>query len=103
MIPLNRQLRSLSILTIVGLFAVACQRVPLLAPTGSTITLTTATSALSANGTTEIIAQVLEAAGTPPHTGTHIIFTTTLGRVEPSDATTDINGRAVVTYIAGSN
>jgi hypothetical protein len=46
---------------------------------------------------------VLEAAGTPPHSGTHIIFTTTLGRIEPSDATTDINGRAIVTYHAGSN
>jgi PKD domain-containing protein/Big-like domain-containing protein len=104
MLPLNRPRPSLlSVLSIVALFAAACEKVPLLAPTGSTITLTAATSALSANGTTQIIAQVLEAAGTPPHSGTHITFTTTLGRVEPSDATTDINGKAVVTYIAGTN
>lgn len=85
------------------LFAVACEKVPLLAPTGSTITLTAATNALSANGTAQIIAQVIEAAGTPPHSGTHITFTTTLGSIEPADATTDINGRALVTYKAGTN
>ena len=40
----------------------ACQKVPLLAPTGSTITLTVASTALPVNGTTDIIAQVLESA-----------------------------------------
>jgi adhesin/invasin len=104
MLTLNcPRLSLLSILSIVALFAMACQKVPLLAPTGSSITLTAADSALSANGTTRIIAQVLEAAGTPPHSGTRISFSTTLGRVEPSDATTDVNGQAVVTYIAGTN
>lgn len=55
----------------VGLAVPACEKVPLLAPSGSTITLTAATNALSANGTVTLIAQVLEAAGTPPHSGTH--------------------------------
>ena len=82
----------------------ACEKVPLLAPTGSTITLTAAATALSANGTTSIVGQVLEAAGTPPHSGTHVTFTTTLGKVEPSDVSTDVNGRVSVTFVAnGAN
>jgi hypothetical protein len=93
------------VLAAVALMAAAasCEKVPLLAPSGSSITLTTASSVLSANGTTQIIAQVIEASGTPPHSGTHITFTTSLGTVQPSDAETDINGRAIVTFSAGSN
>lgn len=88
----------------VALAAPACEKVPLLAPSGSTITLTAATNALSANGTVTVIAQVLEAAGTPPHSGTHVTFTTTLGRVEPSEVKTDVGGRATATFVAnGSN
>lgn len=87
-----------------ALAAWACEKVPLLAPSGSTITLTAATNALSANGTVTLIAQVLEAAGTPPHSGTHVTFTTTLGRVEPSEVKTDVGGRATATFMAnGSN
>lgn len=82
--------------------AAACQRVPLLAPSGSTITLNSAATAVPANGSAQLIAQVVEASGTPPHSGTHIIFTTTLGTIEPSEAETDINGRAVVTFKAGN-
>lgn len=85
------------------LAAVACEKVPLLAPSGSSIVLTAPTNALSASGTTTIVAQVLEAAGTPPHSGTHITFTTTLGKVEPADATTDATGRVTVTFVAGGN
>lgn len=77
----------------------ACEKVPLVAPTGSTITLTAATRVLSSTGTTTVIAQIIEAAGTPPHSGTHVTFTTTLGRIEPSEAVTDINGRATATFI----
>lgn len=81
----------------------ACQRVPLLAPTGSTITLTALSTSLPVNGTTQLIAQVIESSGTPPHSGTHVIFTTSLGIVEPSDVVTDINGRAVATFKAGNS
>jgi hypothetical protein len=88
---------------VVLLVSSACQKVPLLAPTGSTITLTASTTALSANGTATIIGQIIEAAGTPPHSGTHVSFTTTLGRVEPSEASTDINGRVTATFIAGGS
>lgn len=95
-----RQL-GLAVLLLLPLAAAACQRVPLLAPAGSTITLTSAATAVPTNGTVQLIAQVLEPAGTPPHSGTHIIFTTTLGTIEPSETTTDINGRAVVTFKAG--
>src|SRR5438094_2865266 len=48
----------------------ACNKVPLLAPTGSSITLTASATVLPVNGTTQLIAQVLEAAGTPPQNGT---------------------------------
>jgi len=82
----------------------ACQRVPLLAPTGSTITLTASATALPANGTMQLIVQIIEASGTPPHSGTHVIFTTTLGTIEPSETQTDINGRATATFKAnGAN
>jgi PKD repeat protein len=81
--------------------ASGCQRVPLLAPSGSTITLTTSATTLPANGTVTILAQVIEPAGTPPHSGTHITFTTTLGTIQPSDVETDINGTATVTFNAG--
>ncbi len=93
----------LTSLFVVSLFAAGCQKVPLLAPTGSTITLTSATAVLSATGSTSITAQVLEAAGTPPHSGTHITFTTTLGRIDPAETTTDINGRATATFFASTN
>jgi adhesin/invasin len=85
----------------VSLLAVACEKVPLLAPTGSTITLSAGTNVLAANGSIQIVAQVLEAAGTPPHSGTEVTFTTTLGTVAPVTAKTDVSGRAVVTFAAG--
>src|SRR5512138_2814229 len=85
-----------------ALSIVACQKVPLLAPSGSTITLTSTATALPTGGSAEIIAQVIEAAGTPPHEGTHITFTTSLGTIQPSEAETDISGRAVVRFVAGT-
>ncbi len=91
----------LALAVVVSVSVAACESVPLLAPTGSTITLTSSATALSANGSTQIIAQVLEAAGTPPHSGTHVTFTTTLGRIEPAEISTDANGRAIVTFFAG--
>jgi Big-like domain-containing protein/PKD domain-containing protein len=81
---------------------VACQKVPLLAPSGSTLTLSAGATALPPNGSTTIVAQVIEPAGTPPHSGTNISFSTTLGTVQPSNAETDINGQARVTFVAGA-
>jgi PKD repeat protein len=85
------------------LTATSCEKVPLLAPSGSTITLTTATSALGFNGTADISAQVLEAAGTPPHSGTHVTFSTNLGTVDPAEVQTDVNGRATTRFFAGTS
>jgi hypothetical protein len=45
---------------------------------------------------------VLEASGTPPHSGTNVTFTTSLGTVQPSEASTDTAGRAIVTFVAGT-
>ncbi len=102
MLPRGSHAGLLAVAGLVSLLTVACEKVPLLAPTGSTITLTASANALSANGTTTIIGQVLEPAGTPPHSGTHVTFTTTLGRVEPAEVSTDVSGRVTVTFHAGS-
>ncbi len=87
-------------LAVSAMVTVACEKVPLLAPSGSTITLTSLATALPTNGTTSIIAQVIESGGTPPHSGTLVTFTTSLGSVQPSEAETDIAGRVIVKYIA---
>jgi len=81
----------------------ACNRVPLLAPSGSSITLTTATSILPVNGSATIIAQVVESAGTAPQAGTHVTFTTSLGTIQPSDATTDSSGRATAVFTSSAS
>ncbi len=78
----------------------ACEKVPLMAPAGSTIILTASTNAMPVGATTDIIAQVLEAAGTPPHSGTFVTFTTTLGTMQPAQAQTDVGGRVVVRYFS---
>ncbi|HET9833170.1 MAG TPA: PKD domain-containing protein [Vicinamibacterales bacterium] len=81
----------------------ACNRVPLLAPSGSTITLTTATSILPVNGSATVTAQVVENAGTAPQAGTHVTFTTSLGTIQPNDATTDSSGRASAVFTSSSS
>src|SRR2546428_662603 len=88
-------------LAIAALLTSACQKVPLLAPSGSTITLTAAATTLPLNGSTDIIAQVLEAGGTPPQDGTLITFTTTLGSIQPPEAETR-GGRVTVKFNAGN-
>jgi hypothetical protein len=96
-------LKVIAICYIAGLATISCERVPLLAPTGSTITLTASATALSVNGTAQLIAQIIEPSGTPPHSGTHVIFTTTLGAVKPPEGDTDINGRVLAIFDAGSS
>jgi hypothetical protein len=98
----------------------ACDKVPLLAPSGSVITLFPAAQSVPLNGEIEIVATVIEngvtatppangtggttttnqpGAGTPVHNGTVVSFTTTLGRIEPSEARTN-NGQVRVKFIA---
>jgi hypothetical protein len=70
----------------------ACDKVPLTAPTESTIALFAAGNVVPLNGSLDLVATVTEPAGTPVHNGTLVTFTTTLGRVEPAEARTT-NGR----------
>ena len=112
-------------------FALGCDKVPLLAPTGSVISLFATATTVPVNGETEIIANVIEngvtatpstpgngdgngtpgattpgttstttaGAGTPVQNGTLVSFTTTIGRIEPSEARTN-NGQVRVKFIA---
>jgi hypothetical protein len=91
-----------ALIAISALLVAACERVPLLAPSGSTISLTAAATALPSNGSTDIIAQVIESGGTPPHSGTLVTFTTSFGTVQPSQAETDVSGRVQVKFVAGT-
>ena len=81
--------------------AAACDKAQLLAPTNSTITVSSATKVLPTGGSTQITAFVVEQAGTPVQNGTVVRFTTTLGNVSPSEVQTT-NGVALTTFLAGS-
>ncbi len=88
---------ALALFALIG--SIACDKVPLLAPRQSTITLSSASTVVQANGVTEIRATVLEESGTPVHNGTTVTFTTTLGALSPAEARTE-NGVATVQFIA---
>jgi hypothetical protein len=110
----------LALLALPLALAAACDKVPLLAPTGSVITLLAATNTVSLNSEVTIIATVIEngqapaptgtgtgtgtttttrsGGGTPVQNGTLITFTTTIGRIEPSEARTH-NGQVSVKLI----
>ena len=76
----------------------ACDKVALLAPTDSTIALSISTTVVPINGSADIIATVIEKAGTPVQNGTVVTFTSTFGRVEPSEARTE-GGKAIAKFI----
>jgi hypothetical protein len=109
-------------------FAFGCDKVPLLAPSGTVITLFPVTNTVALNGEVEIVATVIEqgvaqtppttppangtpttptpttptaGAGTPVQNGTLVTFTTTLGRLEPTEARTS-NGQVRVRFLAGN-
>src|SRR5919198_5146262 len=99
----------------IPLGVVSCDKVPLLAPTGTVITLIPTSNSLSLNSEITIVATVIEngavagtgtgtttrsGAGTPVQNGTVITFTTTIGRIEPAEARTH-NGQATVRLISG--
>ena len=92
----------LPVVTALALGSVTCQKVPLLAPSGAVITLTASANALPVNTSTQIIAQVINASGFPPHSGTQVTFTTNLGSLQPANAETDVNGQAIATFNAGT-
>ena len=117
--PLPAVLTALASLSLVS----ACDKVPLLAPSGSVITLFPTAQSVGVNGQVEIVATVIEqgvaatpptngngggttttnqpGAGTPVQNGTLVSFTTTLGRIEPSEARTQ-NGQVRVRFIASN-
>ena len=80
---------------------VACDRMPLTSPTGSTISLSIDKNILPLNGQAIVRAVVTESAGTPVHNGTTVTFQPSIGRTDPAEAQT-VNGVATVTYLAGS-
>jgi Big-like domain-containing protein/PKD domain-containing protein len=109
-------------------WASACDKMPLLAPTGTVITIFPAATTVPLNGEIEIVATVIEngttasppatgtpsnggtttpttgtsntGAGTPVQNGTLVSFTTTIGRIEPREARTQ-NGEVRVRFLAG--
>jgi PKD repeat protein len=90
----------------------SCDKMPLVAPTGSVITLYANSSVMAAHGTIEVTATVIEqgsgasggtggataAAGQPVHNGTVITFTTTIGSFDLKEARTH-NGQVNVRLI----
>ena len=95
-------LRAASALAVTAALAAAsCDKVPLLAPTNSTISLIASVTVLPTNGTADITAAVIESAGTPVQNGTVVTFTSSLGTIEPRDARTS-NGQVTVRFIAGA-
>ena len=79
----------------------ACETVELTAPTGSTITLYASPATVAPGGSSEILASVVRSGGTPVQDGTSVVFTTSLGSLEPTQAETQ-DGRATVRFLAGS-
>ena len=86
-------------LTGAAIVTAACDKLPLLAPSQSTIALSTDRTIVQSNGIAEIRAMVLEGSGTPVQNGTTVSFTTTLGTLSPTEART-LNGVATVQFVA---
>lgn len=81
--------------------AAACESVPLVAPTQSTLTLVAGASIVPVGGSTTVTARVVEAAGTPVHDGTVVTFSANLGTIHPAEVAT-VRGQARATFTAGS-
>ena len=95
----GRGRRAGTLLVIAAIATVACDKVQLLAPTQSTITVSAPARVLPSGGSTEITAFVVEQSGTPVQNGTTVRFSATLGRVEPVEVQTR-NGLAVTMFFA---
>ena len=88
--------------TLVAIAAVACDTMPLTAPSGSALTISAGSTFVDPGGTTQITAYVVESSGTAVQNGTTVHFATNLGRVDPVDALTT-GGYAVATFMAGDS
>ena len=84
------------------LVAISCDRVPLLAPTNSTVTIDAGSRVVETGGSTSVSAMVIEQSGTPVQNGTTVRFSTTLGRLDPVESQTK-NGVATTTFFAGND
>ena len=101
----------------IPLGVVSCDKVPLLAPTGTVLTLLASADTAQLNSSVDIIATAIEngqassgtgtgtgttetrtGAGTPVQNGTVISFTTTIGQIDPTEARTH-NGQVTVKLI----
>jgi hypothetical protein len=80
---------------------VACDKVPLTSPTGSTININIDQTTLPIGGQTSVRAVVTESSGQPVHNGTEVNFIASLGSFNPPSAET-VNGVATTTFIAGT-
>lgn len=98
---MSSPLRAAVVVLAASLAASSCDKVPLLAPTNSSIRLISSLSVLPTNGSTDLTAVVIESAGTPVQNGTVVTFTSSLGTVEPREARTS-NGQVTVRYNSGS-
>lgn len=67
----------------------ACDKMSLVSPTGSTITLTINKTSVPISGTAEVTASVIESAGTPVQNGTVVTFTSSFGNIDPREARTE--------------
>src|SRR5689334_4441935 len=76
---------------------VACEKVPLTSPTGSTITLTVDKTSVPIGGTATLTAVVTEASGTAPQNGTMVTFNGAFGTITPQEAPT-VGGIARATF-----
>jgi hypothetical protein len=80
----------------------ACEKVPLTAAPGTSMTLVANPSFVAANGGASVVTAILvEPAGTFVPDGTVVFFFTNLGRLEPAEAKTR-NGVAAVNFVADS-
>jgi PKD repeat protein len=96
----RRRVRAGSIAALLlSLVAASCDKVPLTAPSQSTIELVATAPSVPANGSIDVIATVTEQPGTPVQNGTVVSFTTTLGHIDPSEAQTT-NGKATARLVA---
>lgn len=95
----NGTLRALAIVAAVAV--AACDTVPLVAPTQSTLTLAAAASTVPAGGSTTVTARAVEPAGTPVHDGTVVTFSASLGTIHPAEVAT-VRGQASATFTAGT-
>jgi hypothetical protein len=81
-------------------FATACGNDAALAPSGSTMVVSTSAADVPVNGTATLIAQLMKNGDQVPPDGTIVSFAATLGSVQPAQAPTAA-GRATATFLAG--